>query len=342
MIGLFVSIIVAILGFGLLVVIHESGHFLTARCFGIQADEFAVGMGPRIASVKRGKTRYALRAIPVGAFVMFADPEDDEEATAVNNDYLNAAAYKRGFISLAGPLFNFIFAALIFTLIAFFSGVASNQPVIAALLPGGAAEAAGMQIGDRLLSVDGKEVKLWSDVTALISPSGDKSILVEIERDGERLQFNLKPVLNSEGRGVIGISSGLEKFAVWKSLQAGVTSTLTFITETLAAFTQIFSRDGLNSLVGPIGIVSVTGQVAQTGFTNLVWFLAYLSINLGIVNLLPLPALDGGKTMIVLLEMIRGKKISAKLESRISIVGFVLIFSLIIFVSFRDIINLRG
>ncbi len=342
MIGLIVSIIVAILGFGLLVVIHESGHFLVARCFGIQADEFAIGMGPRIASIKRGKTRYALRAIPVGAFVMFADLDDDEEATAVNNDYLNAAAYKRFFISLAGPLFNFIFAALIFTLIAFFSGVASNQPVIGALLPGGAAEAAGMQIGDRLLAIDGTEIKLWSDITALISPSAEKNILVEIARDGERLQFSLKPVLNSEGRGVIGISSGLEQYAAWKSLQAGVSNTMTFISETLAVFTRIFSKDVLSSLVGPIGIVSVTGQVAQTGFTNYIWFIAYLSVNLGIVNLLPLPALDGGKTMIVLLEMIRGKKISAKLESMLSIVGFVLIFSLIIFVSFRDIINLRG
>src|SRR5665647_871838 len=214
MIGLFVSIIIAILGFGLLIVIHESGHFLIARCFGIQADEFSIGMGPLIASVKKGKTRYALRAIPIGAFVMFADLDDEDEATALNNDYLNAAAYKRFFISLAGPLFNFTFAVLVFALIAFFSGVASDQPVIGALLPDGAAETAGMQVGDRLLSIDGSEVNVWSDITALIAPAAEHSILVVISRDGQQMQFSLIPILNSEGRGIIGISSGVEQYSL--------------------------------------------------------------------------------------------------------------------------------
>lgn len=340
-----ISIIYAVLGFGFLIVIHEAGHFLIARLFHIEADEFAIGMGPKIFSKLWGRTRFSLRAFPIGAFVMFADPDLDEQALAegglIDNPYLNAPTWKRFLISLAGPLFNFMLAAVILISVAFFTGIPSTSPLIGGLLENGVAKQAGLQVGDRIVSIDDQEIHDWNEITVHIAPATGREIIVIIERNGALLSFAMTPQKNTEGRGVIGISGSVSKFAFLGSLREGFRQTWTFITETVLGFGNLFQKDALKNFIGPIGIVSVTGQVAQTGFANFIWFLAYLSINLGVVNLLPIPALDGGRVIFLVLEMIRGKKLNEKLESTISSIGFALVLGLIVLVSLRDIIQLR-
>jgi len=338
------SILYAVLGFGFLIVIHEAGHFLIARAFKIEADEFAIGMGPKVFSKSWGRTRFSLRAFPIGAFVMFADPELDdqafEEGGLKDNPYLNASTWKRFFISLAGPFFNFILAATILISLAFFTGIPSDAPLIGGILPDGVAQQAGLQIGDRIVSINDQKIAQWNDISAQIAPATGQEITIVIDRNNNLLSFTMIPQENAEGRGVIGIGGSVERFAFLGSIVEGLDQTKTFITETVLGFGNLFNKDALDSFIGPIGIVSVTGQVAQTGFANFIWFLAYLSINLGVVNLLPIPALDGGRLIFLTLEMIRGKKINEKLESTISTIGFVLILSLILLVSLRDIIHL--
>lgn len=340
-----ISILYAVLGFGFLIVIHEAGHFLIARVFKIEADEFAIGMGPKLFSKSWGRTRFSLRAFPIGAFVMFADPDLDdqtlEEGGYIDNPYLNAPTWKRFFISLAGPFFNFMLAASILISLAFFTGIPSDTPLIGGLLENGVALQAGLQVGDRIVSINDQEINHWNEITAHIAPATGQEIRVIIERNGVLLSFTMIPQENAEGRGVIGISGSVSKFAFFGSLTEGLKQTQTFITETVLGFGNLFQKDALNNFIGPIGIVSVTGQVAQTGFANFIWFLAYLSINLGVVNLLPIPALDGGRVLFLVLEMIRGKKLNEKLESTISSISFALVLGLILLVSLRDIIQLR-
>lgn len=340
-----ISILFAVLGFGFLIVIHEAGHFLIARAFKIEADEFSIGMGPKLVSKPWGRTLFSLRAFPIGAFVMFADPGEGDTETAegihTENPYLNSPAWKRFFISLAGPFFNFFLATLVLITLAFFTGIPSNTPLIGGVMPDGVAEEAGIEIGDIIVSINGNEISYWSDITEHVAPASGREITVVVERDGNLLSFTMIPQENAEGRGVIGVGGRVQQFMLFGSVLEGFRQTWTFISETVKGFASLFQKDALDSFIGPIGIVSVTGQVAQTGFANFVWFLAYLSINLGVVNLLPIPALDGGRVVFLLLEMIRGKKMNEKLESTISSIGFALIFGLILLVSMRDIFQLR-
>ncbi len=339
------SILFAVLGFGFLIVIHEAGHFLIARAFKIEADEFSIGMGPKLLSKSWGRTLFSLRAFPIGAFVMFADPEENdlakEEGNLSKNPYLNSPAWKRFFISLAGPFFNFILAAIVLITLAYFTGIPSDIPLVGGVMPDGVAQEAGVEIGDLIVSINGNEISYWSDITEHVAPASGQEITVVVEREGSLLSFTMVPQVNAEGRGVIGIGGSVQKFMFLGSLAEGFRQTLTFISETVKGFGSLFQKDALDSFIGPIGIVSVTGQVAQTGFANFVWFLAYLSINLGVVNLLPIPALDGGRVVFLVLEMIRGKKLNEKLESTISSIGFALILGLILLVSMRDIFQLR-
>ena len=339
-----VAVLFAILGFGFLIIIHESGHFLVARAFGIQADEFAIGMGPKVFSQTWGRTQFSLRAIPIGAFVMIENPEKYEvngiEPSSAH-PYLDAPTWKRFFISAAGPFFNFLLASLILILIGFMSGIPSNEPIVGALLPEGVAESAGLLPGDRILSINQVQIQVWNDISALIGPASGEQITILVLREGQEKTFTMIPKDNSEGRGVIGISGSVKRFALWGSIQNGIVQTGQFISETIYGFSHLFQKDALNSFMGPIGIVSITGQVAQTGFSNFIWFISYLSVNLGIVNLLPIPALDGGRLAFLLIEMIRGKKMNEKIESVISSVGFALIIGIILLVSFRDIMQLR-
>ena len=332
------AIILAILGFGLLIIVHESGHFFVAKFFGIEADEFSIGMGPQIIGKQIGRTEFSLRALPIGAFVLFADPEDEDNLEA--NPFVNAAPIKRLLIALAGPLANFSLALILLILLAFFSGIASNQPIVGALMPGGVAEASGLMAGDRIVKIEGHSIDTWSDITTYVAPAAEQELIVEIERKGENLTFLLTPALNDENRGVIGIASSVEKYSFLGSFSAGIGEAFGMLKEVVLGLRLLFNKEALGQLIGPIGIVSITGQMARSGLADFNWFLAFLSINLGVLNLVPIPALDGGRIILVLLEMIRGKKLNEKVEGIISTLSFVLIFGLIILVSFRDILKL--
>lgn len=332
------AIILAVLGFGLLVIVHESGHYFAAKSFGIEADEFAIGMGPQIFARKIGRTEFSLRALPIGAFVLFADPEKEEDYNS--NPFVLAAPLKRLFISLAGPLANFTLAIVLLSVLAFFSGVASNQPVIGALMPQGMAEEAGLAVGDRIIKIGQHDIKSWSDITTAIAPAAEQPLRIIVQRQGSQLEFNLVPALGEDGRGVIGIASQTERHTFFGSIMAGFNQSYLMFKETILGFGMLFKKDALNQLIGPIGIVTVTGQMAKNGLADFNWFLAFLSINLGVFNLVPIPALDGGRVVFIILEMIRGKKLNEKVEGIISTAGFILVFGLIILVSFRDILKL--
>jgi len=337
------TIIGAVICFGLIVFTHELGHFLTALWHKIPVEEFAMGMGPLLFSRERGGIRYSLRLLPIGAFVRLVGDEEskDEEARTV---YQAIPVGRRIAMTFAGPFFNFILALCIFSLICIFNGVASDQPVIGEVRPGSIALTAGFQDGDKVLSIDGVAVEKWLDIVGIINAAPGRELSFSIARiyPGTGGMFytdiSVTPERSaSDGLGRIGIVATIERFNVLYSLRMGFENTVDAI---LLFYTSIFgaiiSRQS-PELIGPVGIIQVTGEIARNGLSDLLWFMGFISINLGVVNLLPVPPLDGARILLMALEKIRGKPLNPEREGMIHMVGYVCLLSLIAFVTFGDI-----
>jgi len=341
-VGLFLG---AVLCFGLIVFAHELGHFLTALWNKIPVEEFAMGMGPLLYTRVRGEIRYSLRLFPIGAYVRLVGDEEskDEEAKL---DYHRIPVGKRIAMTFAGPLFNFVVAVIIFSFICLFSGIASDKPIIGSVREGSIAEGAGFQSGDRMVSIDGVELKHWSEAVTMINAAPDRELTFIIERreiaaaqntSSGILEIRVTPEHTPpDGLGRIGIISATERFNVIGSFRMGFENTISAIG---LFYTSIFGaiRDRqAPELIGPVGIIQVTGEVAKNGLADLFWFMGFISINLGVVNLLPVPPLDGARILIMTLEKIRGKPLNPEREGMIHFVGFVCLISLIAFVTFGD------
>lgn len=334
-------IIAAILCFGLIVFAHELGHFLVAIWRGIPVEEFSMGMGPLLFTTMHGDIRYSLRLLPIGAFVRLVGEESEDEAERAS--YFSAPVGSRIAMTFAGPFFNFVVAVLIFTGIGFFSGIASEQPVIGEVRQGGIAEASGLEVGDRFLSIDGKEIVTWTDAVRAINAAPDKEIVLTIERGSqdEPIYLTTTPEKTaSDGLGRIGIVASVEKHNILTSVQLGFSNTLTAIKLFYSSIADMMTGKQAVELVGPIGIIQTTGEMAQNGIADLLWFMAFISINLGVVNLLPIPPLDGARILLMFIEALRGKPLPPEREGMIHMVGYVFLIGLIVVISFKDIVNL--
>ncbi len=332
---MFVTIISFILVFGIMVLFHESGHFIVAKMNHIKVNEFAIGMGPRIFSRTRGETQYSLRAFPLGGFIKM---EGEDEASDSPRSFSNQSPLRRISVVLAGPLMNFLLSIVLLTLIAFSVGFPTRT--IDEIQPGLPAQAAGIESGDRILFINDEPIDSWNEVTQVISQSEGDLTLV-LERNDQELAVSLTPALEADtDRRIIGISPTLEK-AFMPSLGYGIEQTGFLIGSIFGFLGDLVTGTQVEGeIIGPIGIVGIIGEAANTGFLSLAFIAAYLSINLGIINLLPFPALDGGRILFLLVEIARGRPIPPEKEGMVHFIGFALLMALMVFVLYNDIVKL--
>ena len=325
------TILAAIFVFGVLVTVHEFGHFITAKMTGMRVDEFAIGFGPKIYQQKDGETLYSLRAIPLGGYNKIAgmDPDDPVEPNAFNSKPIPA----RMLVILAGALMNFILPIILFSGIFMVEGRLQlvNEPVLGTVVDEMAAARAGLKAGDRIVTIDGKNVETWTDVVLNLRKAGTEEVTLTAERNGVLQTYKMTPMFDKDaGRPLIGVSpkfSNKEGFIYTKNIGLSMVSGLY----------RIVSGNAPADVAGPIGVAQMAGQVAEKGLLPLMNFVAFLSINLGVINLLPLPALDGGHFVLLLLEALRGKPLGGKAMTNIQMVGVALILALTVFSTFKDI-----
>jgi len=337
------TIVAAIFVFGLLVLVHELGHFMTAKLTGMRVDEFAIGFGPKIFSKKYGETTYSLRAIPLGGFNDIAGMNPDDN-NAGERGYCNRPIYQRMIVIVAGSAMNLILPIFIFFGIFLFNGVStpSTEPILGTVVEGKAAYEAGLRSGDRVISINGKEIATWQNFVEIVQEAGGENLEIRYSRDGVENTANVVPVYdNSAKRAVVGVMSKANTTypGFFESLKLAFERTGYIIYAMVAALAQIIMTLSGAELAGPIGVVQMTGEVAQMGFVPLLNFAAFLSLNLGIINLLPVPALDGGHFMMLLIEAIKGSPVSPKALVYAQYVGITLLIMLMVFATKNDIVR---
>ena len=334
----------AIFVFGLLVLFHELGHFITAKLTGMRVDEFAIGFGPKIFKFRYGETVYSLRAIPLGGFNDIAgmDPSDNQ---AGERGYCEKPVISRMIVILAGSIMNFILPIIIFFGVYCFEGVAipSVEPILGAVIENMPAQLAGLQSGDKVLSVNGETVTTWKEFTEKIRlDENENPVTIQYERNSQVSEVEVTPTVEkSTGRVLIGVQNHVvyEQQDILTSFTMAVSNTKDILSMMLNALVDLFKAPSGASVTGPIGIAQMAGQVATMGFVPLLNFAALLSLNLGIINLLPVPALDGGHFVGLVIEAVRGKPLSPKALMYTQRVGVALLLILTVVVTAKDVIN---
>lgn len=325
-------IIYAILIFCLLILVHELGHFISAKAVGIRVNEFALGMGPLLFHFQKGDTEYSLRAFPIGGFCkMEGEDEESSDAAAFNNKPLPAKAL----VVVAGSAMNLLLAVLIFSAVILAIGIPSTT--VKELSPDYPAARAGILPGDKIVQIADTKINDWNDILNTIGSSGESTIKVVVDRDGEQLSFVVGVVNSTEGRRVVGISPAIEKDP-GKALIYGTQNTFQVGVEMFRIIGQLITGEvSTQNLTGPVGIVYVVGETAKSGLLSLAQLTAFISLNLAIVNMLPFPALDGGRLLFLIIRRITGKTISDDTEGKIHFVGLMLLFGLMIYITVQDI-----
>lgn len=326
------TIVYAILIFCLLIFVHELGHFMMAKAVGIRVNEFALGMGPAIISFKKGETEYSLRALPIGGYCkMEGEDEESNDQAAFNNKPFWAKAL----VVVAGSSMNLILTILILAGVFLFMGMPSNT--VSQLVPGNPAEVAGILPGDKLVKIAGWEIESWEDVTTAIGKSQGDTIEITVARDGTTITYATTVASDEDGRRIIGILPAYEKHA-GQALVMGAKSTVDMGGKMVGVIRQLFTGEvSTKELTGPVGIVYMVGDMAKEGFLYVAHLTALISLNLAIVNMLPFPALDGGRLLFMVIRVFTGKTISDETEGKIHMIGIMLLFGLMIYITFQDV-----
>ncbi len=335
MLGFLISAIKFIILIGFLVIIHEGGHFIVAKLCKVKVNEFSVGFGPKLLGKRKGETFYTLRAVPLGGYVLL---EGEEEESSDPRAFNNISVWKRILIVAAGGVINIVFGLVIYFIIA--TGVGNYYSMtIDETISGYAAETAGLQAGDELISANGKKLHLKMDLDTVISNAKDTPVEFKVKRNNEEITVNVIPTLIEDNRYVIGINLKQAEDTFTNNVYYGFWNTVNFSGAIINNLKELFTQGiKTDQLMGPIGISSVVSQTS--GFTDFAYIMALISLSLGVTNLLPFPPLDGGKIIIYLIEAIRRKKMSMELEVNIQAAGFVLMILLSIYVAYNDILRI--
>ena len=334
------TIIAAIILFGIIVFIHELGHFLFAKRAGVKIHEFAIGMGPKIFSTQKGETKYSLRLLPLGGYVSM-EGEDGESNDP--NSFGAKTVLQRASIIFAGPFFNIILTLLLLIPVFAYMGTPSDSNVIGTVLENTPAIEAGLKPNDKILEIDGNKISNWNDIVNNLQKETSKPIDIKVERDNTTKEVSIKPEKNEQGRYVIGISPVYEK-SIFKAIPKAFVATIDMIKQMLIFVGQLITGTvpgGFeNSVAGPVGVIGIVSDAAKMGIINLIYIGAVISLNLGVLNLLPVPALDGGRLLMLAIEAIRGKKLDPNKEAMIHTVGLVVLMAFMLFVTYKDILKL--
>ena len=333
------AFLIAVVMLGLIIFVHELGHFLTAKLFKMPVSEFSIGMGPQVFSVDTKKTTYSFRAIPIGGYVNI---EGMEVGSEVENGFSSKPAYQRFVVLFAGVFMNFLMAFILLFAVAKINGRIEydTNAIIGGLVKGGANEQI-LKVDDKILELDGKKINVWTDISKITKSSQNKEeISALIERNGKEENITLKLTRDEENnRVVLGISPKYKKInlSATESLDFAKNSFNSIFTDTLKGFFTLFSgKASLKEISGPVGIFKVVGEVSKFGWVSIISLCVVLSINIGVLNLLPIPALDGGRILFVLLELF-GIKVNKKWEEKLHKGGMILLLFFILMISVNDV-----
>ena len=329
-----------------LIIAHEFGHFITARISGVKIDEVGLGFPPRLFSIKRGGTRYAINALPLGGYVKMAGEEDPKITDSLASKSIAARLLVMG----SGSLMNFLLPVLLFSIALMIPRDAVEAQVrVDEVAPSSPAAAAGIEVGDLLLAVNGESVDSVGDLQREIQLKIGRPVTLLVQRGSLTEEVRVVPRWQPpEGQGAIGVavmnSSATivkESYPFWQAIPRGVERSIqAFVLFKNAIISMIIGAEPA-VIGGPVAIAQLTGEVAEAGLGPLIEFAAFLSINLGIINILPLPALDGGRIVFVLMEWVRrGRRISARTEGKIHMIGFALLITFILAITYQDIIRI--
>lgn len=342
-----ISAIAIVFVFGLLVLVHEFGHFITAKKTGMRVDEFAIGFGPKLVSTRKGETVYSIRAIPLGGFNKIAGMEQGQDEDAGNRAYWARPIWARMIVILAGSIMNFILPFLIFAGIFFFNGIQtpSNEPVLGRVMSGEAASQAGLQEGDKIVSINGESIDSWTAFVQKVQVSDGKVLKIEFIRDEQPMETSVVPKYDEQAkRALIGVTSPMNTHNVgfFESITLAFATVIGIIYQMYSALAGMITGAVSAELSGPVGVAQMTSQAAHLGIVPLLQFAALLSLNLGVINLLPIPALDGGHFIVLLVEAIRGKAIKPEYVRYVQMAGIIVLLSLMFLATAQDVGRLFG
>jgi regulator of sigma E protease len=341
---------------GILIFIHEFGHFLVAKLTGVKVLKFSLGFGPKLIGTKIGETEYQISAFPLGGYVkpLGDNPREKVPKRERARAFLHQPVRKRMAIILAGPLANFLLAIFIFSLVYSVMGIPQSPPVVGKVVDGSIAQKAGMQAGDVILQVDDVTITQWANLPPVITKSEGRNLRLTVRRGEKVIPLRVTPqaatVKNIFGEEVktyqIGIvSSGefvLKREPVYKAVGMGFYQTW-FVTKlTVLSIVKVIQRviPAKQALGGPILIAQMAGKQAQEGLLSLIFFTAVISINLGIINLIPIPILDGGHLLFLTVESLIGRPLSIKKLELAQQIGLIIILLLMAFIFYNDIMRI--
>jgi regulator of sigma E protease len=346
------SIFAFVIVLGVLIFFHEFGHFLIARLFGVGVEKFSLGFGPRLIGKKIGITDYRLSAIPLGGYVKMVGEEPDAEVAPqdIPLSFTHKHVFKRMLIVLAGPVFNILLAVIIFFGIFWFSGTFILKPSIGSVRAGSPAAAGGLEKGDLITAIDGTQVVNWDEMAEIINASNGQALRITVRRHESTLDFSIAPekiaAKNIFGEDIqryaIGITAAGETYSQNLNLFQAVAESLiqTYrVSELMVVIIAKLIRGDISTdtLGGPIMIAQMAGDSAKAGVGSLISFIALISINLAIINLLPIPVLDGGHLLFFAIEAIKGRPVSIKVREIAQQVGLFILILLMILVFYNDI-----
>lgn len=335
-------ILLAILMFVIIIILHEFGHFITAKLLGVRVNEFSVGFGPKLFSKKGKETTYSVRAIPFGGFCAM---EGEDEESNDPRAFGNKKPWRRFIIVAAGATFNLILGFVIAVLMTIPQERYATT-TIGKFEDGAVSCNYGLQVNDEIVAANGRKIYCFSDLSYMLASAKYGKLDFTVLRDGKKVElknvtFNLEPL--DDGNNYISLD-----FRVYGE-EKTFTNTLKYAAKTtvsygrivyMSLYDMITGKFKINQMSGPVGITAAVSQATRQSVWNILYYACIITVNLGIMNLLPLPALDGGRLLFILIEMIRRKPISAKYEGLVHTIGFVILFGLIILITFNDILNL--
>lgn len=335
---------------GGIVLVHEFGHFIFSKIFGVHVYEFSIGMGPKIVHIKKKnwETEFCIRLIPIGGFVSLAGEDADDNAKIAKEKMLyNKPVWQRFIIMIAGAMNNFIFAFVLLFFMSLIWGSVSTKPIIANVNKEYPAYAAGIHSGDRIVSIDKQKVSSWNEVQLYIQTSkGNSMNFVLKDKDGNIRNVMVTPdtVKNEDGTEsyIVGISlDNTVKHGLGNSMVYAGETTVNLYKLMLVTLKQLFIGGAkVSDLSGPVGIYSIVDSQAKEGLQSIIYLMAYLSMNVGVINLLPFPAFDGGRVLFLIIEKIRNKPIKRNIEGMVNTIGFGLLMLLMLYVTVNDILRL--
>ncbi|MCS7151911.1 MAG: RIP metalloprotease RseP [Endomicrobia bacterium] len=338
------SIILIIIAFGVLILIHELGHFIVAKMLGIKVLQFSIGLGKEIFSKKIGDTKYSLCVLPIGGAVRLKG-ENIENLDLQQDSFFGKKWYQRILVVISGPLMNYFLAVLIFSSLVFFFGVSkfTEEPIIGEVLEKKPAYNAGLKSNDRIIKINNKKISLWKEMAEIIHNSAGKTLEVEVQRGNEIIVFNVIPEKDPiSGKGIIGILPAYEvkKVSIGKSIIIGIMQPINLSIYSIKYLFDKITKLQKPEVAGPVGIIQVLTKSAKTGIENFLYTVGIISTMLGLFNLFPIPLLDGGHLFFSVVEGITKKIPSKKVFEIANFIGLSILLFIFMFATYSDIIRI--